>query len=305
MQNIFDLEWTEKDYHLSQYFYKLYQTQGLSEETVQSFQQIIYHFYGLRRRSFSWREIISPYRVVVSEIMLQQTQTDRVATKFDLFIDRFPDFTTLAQAPFEEVLRLWKGLGYNRRALALQKIAKKVTEEFQGELPRSVEALTHFPGIGTATANAVLAYAFQHHSVFIETNIRTVFIYFFFKNQTGITDKQILSIVEKVLDRESPRDWYYALMDYGVMLKKREGNVSRLSAHYQKQSKFEGSNRQIRGMILQYLLDFKNPSIEELLNHFQSLGKEEKRVRKILQTLVNEGMLHITGKNCRLINTSL
>jgi A/G-specific adenine glycosylase len=300
MQNIFDLEWAEKDHHLSQSFYKLYQSQGLTDETAQAFRAILYHFYGLRHRSFAWREVISPYRVVVSEVMLQQTQTDRVATKFDPFIDRFPDFASLAQAPFDEVLRLWKGLGYNRRALALQKIAKKVSDEFQGELPQTVEALISFPAIGPATANAILAYAFQHQAVFIETNIRTVIIYFFFKNLTDITDKQLMPIVEKVLDRKSPRDWYYALMDYGVMLKKREGNLSRFSAHYQKQSKFEGSDRQIRGMILQHLLDHGSTSIDRLINHFQLLGKEEVRVRKILQMLVDDEMLHVSDNLCCL-----
>src|SRR5579872_3425524 len=213
-----------------QEFYNLLKAEGTGQKTLLAFQEIIKNYYHKNGRVFSWRQNITPYHVVVSEIMLQQTQTDRVASKFELFIDIFPDFKALANAPFEQLLRTWKGLGYNRRAIALQKVAQKVMTEFGGVLPNSVDTLATFPGIGRATASSIVAFAFNSPTVFIETNIRTVFIYFFFYDKINkrmlIHDKEILPLVEKTVDQDNPRAWYYALMDYGVLLKKQVGNLS-------------------------------------------------------------------------------
>jgi A/G-specific adenine glycosylase len=155
-------------------------------------------------------------------------------------------------------------------------------------LPDSVDLLATFPGIGRATASSIIAFAHNKPTAFIETNIRTVFIYFFFKNAVKITDKEIQLLVEETVDHNNPREWYYALMDYGVMLKKTVGNLNRLSAHYHKQSKFQGSDRQIRGQILQVLLD--QPGIETAALVLQ-LGKEEARVLKIIDDLCQESFI--------------
>ena len=264
---------------------------------LEAFQAIIQHYHTHKRRSFPWRDDISPYRVVVSEIMLQQTQTDRVLPKFNLFVEQFPDFQALADAPFHDVLRFWKGLGYNRRAMALQKIAQIVVADHGGMLPQEPEILETFPGIGKATARSIAAFAFNLPTTFIETNIRTVFIYFFFKNRTDVHDKELEPLILKTVDNKSPREWYYALMDYGVMLKKTVGNVSRLSSHYTKQSKFQGSDRQIRGMILQILLD--HPGIEQT-QLIAMLDKNEQRVSKILHDLCVEGFAHNVNGTLRL-----
>lgn len=294
MNTLFDLDIYQKDQELQQELQRSYAQDGMSQRVITLFREIIYHYYDARKRSFSWREQISPYRVVVSEIMLQQTQTDRVAKKFDLFVQELPDFQALAQAPFEDVLRLWKGLGYNRRALALQKIAQKVLTEHDGHLPRSVEILSTFPAIGKATASSILAFSFNQPTVFIETNIRTIFIYFFFKHLREVHDKQIMPLIEATLDHQAPRAWYYALMDYGVMLKKNVGNLNQFSKHYTKQSKFEGSDRQIRGMILQLLLDIPGIKMDDLLIHFTELGKEEKRVKNLLNDLQQEKLIWLS-----------
>jgi A/G-specific adenine glycosylase len=263
---------------------------------ITCFQEIIKHFHAHKRRSFAWREQICPYRVVISEIMLQQTQTDRVAPKFDAFVKRFESFETLATASFHDVLKYWKGLGYNRRAMALQKIAQIVTHEFNGLLPNKPEILETFPGIGKATASSITTFAFNTPTVFIETNIRTVFIYFFFQNQINIHDKELEPLVNQTVDQNNPREWYYALMDYGVMLKKTVGNVSRLSSHYAKQSRFEGSDRQIRGMILQALLDHKTITNDQL---FSLIDRDQQRTQKILNDLMNENL--VKKKNNLLI----
>lgn len=259
-----------------------------SEEKIELFKLIIKDFYATNRRSFTWRENISSYGVVVSEIMLQQTQVERVAQKFEYFIHELPDFAALAKAPFYDVLKLWKGLGYNRRAMALQKIAQLVVSAHGNKLPKQPEILETFPGIGKATASSIVSFAFNIPTVFIETNIRTVFIYFFFPGETNIHDKQIFPLVKKTLDNNSPREWYYALMDYGVWLKKTVGNLSRFSSHYAKQSKFEGSDRQIRGQILDILLEQKLTSREII---YKLINKDELRVEKIIADLCAEGYI--------------
>ena len=192
----------------------------ITERTVSLFKDTICEYYLAQGRSFPWRSTTDPYHILVSEIMLQQTQTFRVMGKYEAFIDAFPDFAALAHAELSAILSLWQGLGYNRRALSLKKIAEIVMHNFGNELPACREALMGMPGIGNATAGALLAFAFNRPVPFIETNIRRVFIHFFFNYREGITDSEIMPLVEQTLDREAPRQWYYALMDYGNMLAK-------------------------------------------------------------------------------------
>ncbi len=269
----------------------------LNQAHVEQFRATIRTYYENAGRDFSWRQQITPYRIVVSEIMLQQTQAGRVSQKFDSFITLFPDFKALAEAPFDVVLRAWKGLGYNRRAQALQKIARLITDDYEGLLPDDPKILQTFPGIGPATASSIVTFAYNKPTVFIETNIRTVFIYTFFHNSINIQDCDLIPLIEQTLDRENSRKWYYALMDYGVMLKKEIGNFSRLSAHHTQQSKFEGSDRQIRGMILQVLLDQPGISQEGLLSE---ISKEPARVMRILHDLQREGFTSCLGGFWRL-----
>ena len=230
---------------------------------------MIYRYYGEHGCTLPWRLTHNPYYILVSEIMLQQTQVRRVMEKYERFIKVFPDFSSIARAPLRMVLREWQGLGYNRRAVALKQIAQRVMKEFGGDLPSSVETLITFPGIGRATSSAIAAFAFHEPTVFIETNIRRVFIHSFFHDKTNIRDAEIIPLVEKTLDISNPREWYYALMDYGVMLKQECENPNRRSAHYQKQSPFQGSNRQVRGMILKMLTHESHVSECEIAQKLQ------------------------------------
>lgn len=280
----------EKDF--ASYFEHLIGSKGLTPDTIQLFQKVIYNVYQEHGRSFPWRMTHNPYHILVSEIMLQQTQTERVAGKYERFINSFPDFSSLAQASLREILRVWQGLGYNRRALALKKIAHTVMKKFRGNLPSSLEALMILPGIGKATASAISAFAFNKPTVILETNVRRVFIHHFFRNKNGIKDAEILPLVEKTLDTSDPRRWYYALMDYGVMLKKESQNPNRRSAHYQKQTPFEDSNRQIRGMILKTLVMEHEISETEIIKR---LNTTPERVRKNLIQLQEEGFLKKKG----------
>ncbi len=177
-----------------------------------------------------WRFSPSPYRVLVSEIMLQQTGISRVMAKYGAFLRAFPSLRRLAQASVADVLAAWKGLGYNRRALALLKTARIICENHRGRVPRSLDELVALPGIGQATASAVLVYAFNMPVAFIETNVRRVFLHFFFPGETQVSDARILPLVESTMDRENPREWFYALMDYGTMLAAAGENANTRSA---------------------------------------------------------------------------
>ena len=266
----------------------------LSRKRINSFQQQIKRFYNENKRDMPWRDTVDPYCILVSEFMLQQTQTERVLLKYDPFITRFPDFQTLSRAGLKKVLAAWQGLGYNRRAINLKETAEEIISRYSGKVPESTEELIQLPGIGKATAGAILAFVFNKPSVFIETNIRRVFIHFFFQDKKDIQDKEIMPLVEKTLDHENPRHWYYALMDYGTMLKKQGSNPNRKSAHYSRQAPFEGSNRQARGAILRHLLN--NGTMEEY-ELITLLGITPLHGEKIISDLEKDGFLYRCGAN--------
>ena len=225
--------------------------------------------------------------------MLQQTQVERVIDKYLQFITVFPDIETLARAPLHGILKVWQGLGYNRRALALKQIALMVVEQHKGKVPCSLDELVKFPGIGKNTASAIMAFAFNQPAAFIETNIRSVFIQFFFPERDTISDEEILPLVSKTLDKSNPRQWYSALMDYGTFLKKNHTNPGRKSRHYSKQSPFDGSNRQVRGRIVRFLTQRLQSSEEKIAEH---LTLPLEKVRRTLLALEKEGLLTRKGK---------
>ncbi|MDD3071522.1 HhH-GPD family protein [Methanoculleus horonobensis] len=264
------------------------QAEGATPEAIDLFRDLILSYFRAHGRDLPWRHTTDPYRILVSEIMLQQTQVERVAVKYTEFLERFPDFESLARAPRSEVLLAWQGMGYNRRAIALQETAKRVMDEYGGELPADVETLATFPGIGKATAAAIVAYAFNMPVVYIETNIRRIFIHFFFQDREGVRDDEILPLVERTLYRENPREWYSAMMDYGTVLKKRTANPNRRSASYSRQSRFEGSDRQIRGRILALVLEEGTVTEREVILR---LCEEPGRVKRILGDLAREGFV--------------
>lgn len=206
-------------------------------------------------RAMPWREDTRPYYVLVSELMLQQTQVARVIPKFEAFIEAFPDERVLAKASLADVLRLWQGLGYNRRAKYLHDAAKMITNELGGEWPSTTEALMKLPGVGVNTAGAIMTYAYNKVSLFIETNVRTVYFFHFFDTQEAIKDKQIQDLLKETVDPEHPREFYWALMDYGSWLKANGVRNITMSHGYKKQSPLEGSVRQVRGRIIAELAE--------------------------------------------------
>ncbi len=253
--------------------------------TLPVFKKTIWNHYKKYGRDLPWRHDTTPYRITVSEIMLQQTQADRVAKKFDSFLKKFPNWKSLAKAPLASLLKEWQGLGYNRRALNLQRLAQAI----KGKLPQTYEELVELPGIGPNTAGSILAFAFNIPHPFIETNIRTVFIHFFFKETRGkIHDKKLMPLIEKTLDKKNPREWYFALMDYGVYLKKNHVNPSRRSKHHVQQSRFKGSNRELRANILKLIVE-KPREEQEIITNFPH--KNGTIVVQNLNDLVKEGFI--------------
>lgn len=257
----------------------------LSTRSIAEFRELVWDYYRQDGRSMPWRTNPSPYCVLVSEIMLQQTQVSRVIPKFNEFVVLFPDFAALADAPLAQVLAAWAGLGYNRRARFLHEAAKQIVATHGGMLPDNPLALQKLPGVGQNTAGAVLAYAFNQPAAFVETNIRTVYLHHFFPDQQEVSDKAILDLVEQTLDKSSPREWYWALMDYGSELKVTEGGRLDQSRHYKKQPAFAGSLRQMRGMIIQRLL--AGPAEATTLErHFA-----DERVEPALEGLLRDGLI--------------
>jgi A/G-specific adenine glycosylase len=251
------------------------------------FQELVWDYYRQHGRDLPWRTAepdgsFDPYKILVSEIMLQQTQAGRVIPKYESFLKRFPTVGALAEAPLSAVLAQWNGLGYNRRAKYLHEAAKQLTAK---DVPWRMEDLVACKGIGPNTAAAVIVYSCNQPIAFIETNIRTVFIHHFFKDEYGVHDKDILPLVEQALDKEHPRDWYWALMDYGVYLKGTVGNASRASKHYAKQSKFEGSKRQVRGQVLRLLKNrnYLRVEMKEVVS--------DERLEAVLKDLTKEGLI--------------
>lgn len=284
-----------------------------------AFQSTIWKYFKEHGRELPWRHEKDPYKVLVSEVMLQQTQVSRVVPKYKEWLEKFPTVESLAKASLRDVLVVWQGLGYNRRGKYLKEAAGKIVSDKryaflrchsrgsgnpEGNLlyksrvkpgmtgEEMVLLLQELPGIGHATAAAIVVYAFDKPVVFIETNIRAVYLYFFFKKESHISDKQIAEIVAKTLDLTNPRDWYYALTDYGNMLKNKEKFQNTQSKHYVIQSKFKGSKRQMRGQILRFLSTHHEIDEKDLLYeliHYKMNSIE------IIRELVKERMIMKVG----------
>jgi len=261
-----------------------------SENDIVRFRTLVYSYYGDFGRAFPWRETSDPYRILLSEMMLQQTQTERVLPKYHQFLEAYPDFHALAEASASDILMLWKGLGYNRRALALLRIAREAVDRWGAVLPDDEKQLRSLYMVGPATAAAVLSFAYRKPALYLETNIRRVLLYCFFHDAEHVKDAELYAALDRVLDRTDPKNWYYALMDYGVFLKKMIENPNRRSAHYAKQPVFKNSDREIRGKLLSLFIEKGASAFEEIQRY---LDFPEERLKKCLDALVKEGFLSV------------
>ncbi len=263
--------------------------------TTQAFTKQLYSFFKENKREFPWRKTSDPYHIMVSEYMLQQTQVSRVTEKYPLFLKTFPTIESLSSASKKEVLHAWQGLGYNRRVLYLHTAANKIVQEWKGTVPKDPSILQTLPGIGKNTAGSICAFAFNLPVIFIETNIRSVFIHTFFKKRKNVNDAEIIPLIGKMIDKKNPKKWYSALMDYGTHLKKEQKNPSRKSIHHIKQSSFKGSIREVRGHIIKQSL-LKSLPIKEIEKEY---GKT--KTQKAIDSLTKEGVIKKKGLKVYII----
>ncbi|MCL2818210.1 MAG: adenine glycosylase [Actinomycetia bacterium] len=255
-----------------------------------------------RYRDFSWRRTTDPYAVLVSEVMLQQTQVARVERYFDEWMNRFPTADALAAASVSDVLEAWQGLGYNRRALKLKQAAEIISEQHAGIVSTDYDELVALPGVGPATAAGVAAFALNQPSVYLETNVRAVVIFELFDEESVVSDRQIREVLELASKQSvergiEPRDWNYALLDYGAWLKKTVPNPSRRSKHHTRQSTFEGSRRQKRAALLRLVMDTPDLNAAE----YAQMGNYDLDITEdILADLVGEGFLEFSHDTYRV-----
>ncbi len=261
------------------------------KEKIKDFQRVVWAYYRKHKRDLPWRRSHDPYAILVSEIMLQQTQVDRVIPYYEAWLKKFPSIKSLQSGDLEDVLTLWQGLGYNRRAVALRNTAKIVADRYKGKIPQREEELIALPGIGAYTARAILAFAYGKRVDLIETNIRRAYIHHFFPRRKTVADKDIQAIMAETRYLDA-RAWYYALMDYGAYLGRslKKENPNKRSAHYTKQSSFKGSLRQLRGKLVRMLVSHKKLRLEDLP---RLLGDTSERLEMALRALQEEGLLSV------------
>jgi A/G-specific adenine glycosylase len=259
-----------------------------SPKAADAFRAAVCEHHREHRRDMPWRETDDPYAILVSEVMLQQTQVSRVLPKYEAWLATFPDFEALAAAPLSAVLEAWSGLGYNRRAIDIKRAAEIVVDRHGGALPSDPAELAALPGIGPATARAVATYAYGRFAPFMETNVRAAVLHHFFAEADGVSDRELAPVVEATWDREDPREWGYALMDYGAWLKRAVPNPSRRSSHHARQSRFEGSDRQARGAFLRALVREGGVEAEALA---EEAGVDPARAERLLGDLEREGFV--------------
>lgn len=262
------------------------------------FREVVREFYEHSRRVMPWRETDDPYRILLSEFMLQQTQVSRVLPRYEAFLERFPTVESLAGAELSEVLDSWRGLGYNRRGKNLLECARIIVRDHAGRVPSEPKELSRLPGIGTYTAAAVAAFAFSRRVAVLETNIRRLVLHFFFPfREEPVSDAEVTRVVDRLVPGEGVREWYYALMDYGAAIGRMFPNANRRSRSYKKQSPFAGSVRQVRGQIVRALAGSGVCTLAELE---RMVGPTDERFLPAIQGLEADGMISLEGATIRI-----
>lgn len=260
----------------------------VTRKQVRTFRDMIFTWWESNRRDLPWRRTRDPYRILVSEVMLQQTQVSRVLPKYQEFLTLFPDVFALAQAPASAVLRAWKGMGYNRRALYLKRTAEVVVADYHGKFPDSELLLTKFPGVGTYTARAIMVFAFEKNVAMVDTNIRQILVHFFFD---GLSQKE--KLIKELADTLVPAGkswaWHQALMDYGALALPRD--ATKRTATKKTAIPFKDSDRYYRGKIVDCLREKKQKEKELLTRFTNKYGVGQDRYTQIVSGLIKDGLV--------------
>lgn len=258
----------------------------ISNKDIIAFRRTVWTYYKKEGRHYlPWRKTRDPYKILVSEMMLQQTQVLRVIPRYKEFLKAFPTARALAKAPLSDVLKVWSGLGYNRRAKYLHEAAKTIVAKHKGDVRKALAS--PLIGIGPYTRAAVRSFAFNELHTMLETNIRAAFIHHFFPRKKTVTDNELLPLIAAAGAGQDAREWNWALMDFGAHLKRVHANPTRRSAHYAVQSKFSGSLRQIRGEIIRLLTQGSHGD----LALSQKLAFDESSMRMALSGLLKDGLV--------------
>lgn len=260
----------------------------LTTYQIKKFQKMIFNWWQENRRDLPWRHTHDPYRILISEVMLQQTQVSRVLPKYKVFLDQFPDVYHLANASSADVLKAWKGMGYNRRALYLKRTAHAIASEHGGIFPKDEKQLMKLPGLGKYTARAVLVFAYKENIAMVDTNIRQIITHFFFEEKP-----QKESIIQEVADRIVPKgeswEWHQALMDYGAIA------MSKVKMQKSKVKKniipFKESNRYYRGRIMDMLREGEKIELNFIAEAALSYQKSTEFIASILDGLASDGLI--------------
>ena len=260
----------------------------IKTKRVRQFQRMIFSWWSKNRRDLPWRETRDPYKILVSEVMLQQTQVSRVLPKYEEFLFYFPDVYALSRASSARVLRVWKGMGYNRRALYLKKTAVAVTGLYHGEFPKSESELIKLPGLGKYTARALLVFAFENNIAMVDTNIRQIITHFFYDGESQ-SEKIIQETADAILPSGRSWDWHQALMDYGALA------LPKTKRPAKKYVPFRESARYFRGQVIDMLRDGA-VSQRDLAREFQlKYGKDGVFTRNIIASLRKDGLIAVSG----------
>ncbi|MFC1630252.1 A/G-specific adenine glycosylase [Patescibacteria group bacterium] len=263
--------------------------------TIPQFQKTILSWQKENRRDFPWRRTKNPYKILVSEFMLQQTQTSRVKPKYQEFLKQFPTVKSLSAASDKKLLKTWEGLGYWRRAIFLRETARIIKKRYKGRFPKSEKDFESMPGIGPYTARALLCFAFQNQQPFLDTNIRRVYLQYFFPKRKRVSDKEILKIAKKAVLKKDPRKWHYALFDFGaVKINKR---INRKSLHYVKQKPFEGSFRSFRTKALKAVLSKGRIPHKKLESFLKKEVKKAYLPNDVISSLLKDKLIKKSGSH--------
>ncbi len=262
---------------------------------IVNFQRLILEWGRDNRREMPWRDTRDPYRILVSEVMLQQTQVSRVLPKYESFLHEYPTLEALAAASQPNLLRVWQGLGYWNRALRLRDSARMIVQEFDGQFPQDPATLINLPGVGPYTAGAIACFAFGCAEPFLDTNIRRVYLFFFFPGEDDVPDYRVMEVARQAVWTEDPREWGYALFDYGAV-ELRDRSINRHSRHYSRQSAFEGSFRSFRTRALRHVLAQEGAAIsrtelERFVECLLASADNPYTPKEVVAALVEDGLL--------------
>lgn len=268
-----------------------------NRDDILAFRRKVFRFYRRHGRDLPFRHTCDPYHITVAEFMLQQTQVERVLPKYDLWLKKWPTWQALAAAATRDILAAWSGLGYNRRAIFLHKLAGAIVKQYDSRLPDDPLALEKLPGIGPYTARAILIFAFNLDLVTIDTNIRRVILHEFNLPPT-LTKTELEAIARRLLPQGQSRDWHNALMDYSrLALPKRLTHIPPTT----RQSAFAGSQRQIRGHIIKSLTGKTRVSIDRIA---RDLMRSPLDVRRAAESLASDGLIRVGKIFVSLIENS-